>query len=63
MGLPVLTDSKGKSYDSILIIIDRLIKMIYYKLIKITIDTPGLAEIINDIVVQHHDLPNSIITN
>ena len=45
MGLPILTDWKGDSYDSILVIVNRLIKMVYYKLVKVTIDAPGLAEV------------------
>ena len=61
--LPILTDWKGKSYDLILVIIDRLTKMVYYKPMKITIDAPGLAEVIINVVVQHHGLPDSIITN
>ena len=62
-GLQVLTDGKGKSYDSILVIVDRLIKMVNYKLVKITINTPGLAEVIIDVVVWHHSLLDSIVTN
>ena len=50
-GLPVLTDWKGDSYDSILVIVDRLTKMVYYKPVKITIDAPGLAEVIIVVVV------------
>ena len=37
--------------------------MVYYKPVKITIDAPGLAEIIIDVVVRHHGLPDSIVTN
>ena len=62
-GLLVLTDWKGKSYDLILVIVDKLTKMVNYKLVKITIDTPGLLEVIINVVVQHHGLPNSIITD
>ena len=62
-GLPISTDWKDKSYDLILVISDRLTKMVHYKPVKITIDTPGLAEVIIDVVVRHHDLPDSIITN
>ena len=47
----------------ILIIVDRLTKMIHYKLVKITIDALGLAEVIIDIVVRHHGLTDSIITD
>ena len=63
MGLPISTNWKGKSYDSILVIIDRLTKIMHYEPVKITIDGPGLAEVIIDIVIRHHGLPNSIITN
>ena len=61
-GLPILTDWKGKSYDSILVIVDKLTKMVYYELVKITIDAPGLVKVIINIVVWHHGLFNSIIT-
>ena len=62
-GLPILTDWKGDSYDSILVIVDRLIKMVYYELVKVTIDAPGLAKIIINVVVRHHGLLDSIVTN
>ena len=62
-GLPILTDWKGDSYDSILVIVDRLTKMVHYEPVKVTIDAPGLAEVIIDVVVRHHGLPDSIVTN
>ena len=62
-GLPLSADWKGDSYDLILVIVDRLTKMVHYKLVKITIDAPGLAEVIIDMIVRHHGLPNSIVTN
>ena len=62
-GLPMLTNYKRDSYDSILIIVNRLTKMIYYKPVKVTIDALGLAEVIIDIVVRYHGLPDLIITN
>ena len=62
-GLQVSTDWKDKNYNSILIIVDRLTKMVYYKPVKITIDASGLAEVIIDVVVWYHGLPDSIITN
>ena len=37
--------------------------MVYYKLVKIMIDAPGLAKVIIDIVVRHHGQLNSIITD
>ena len=62
-GLPISTNWKGDSYDSILVIVDRLTKMVYYEPVKITINAPGLAEVIIDIVVHHHGLPNLIVTD
>ena len=62
-GLPISTNWKEDSYDSILVIVDWLTKMVHYEPVKITIDAPGLAEVIIDVVVRHHGLPNSIVTD
>ena len=62
-GLSLFFDWKGDSYDLILVIVDRLTKMVYYKLVKVTINAPGLAKVIIDVVVQHYGLPNSIISD
>ena len=62
-GLPISTDWKGDSYDSILVIVNWLIKMVHYEPVKVTINAPGLAKVIIDVVVKHHGLSNSIITN
>lgn len=59
-GLTISTQ-KGDSYDSILVIVDRLIKMVHYEPVKVTIDAPGLAEVILDAVVRHHNLLDSIV--
>ena len=61
--LPILTNWKGDSYDSILVIIDRLTKMIHYKLVKVIINVLGLSKVIINIIVRHHGLPDSIVTN
>ena len=45
-GLPLFVDRKGDNYDSILIIVNRLIKMMHYKLVKVTINALRLAEVI-----------------
>ena len=37
--------------------------MVYYKLFKITINAPGLAEIIINVIVRPYGLSNSIVTN
>ena len=60
---PLFADWKSDNYDSILVIVDRLTKMVYYKPVKVTIDAPGLAEVIIDVAVRHHGLPDSIVTN
>ncbi len=44
-------------------IIVYLMKMVYYKPVKVTINTPGLAEVIINMVVQHHSIPKSIVTD
>ena len=62
-GFPVSTDWKEDSYDSILVIVDRLTKMVHYEPVKVTINAPGLAEVIIDVVVRHHGLPDSIVTD
>ena len=62
-GLPISTDWNGDSYDSILIIIDCLIKIVHYKLVMVTIDATNLAEVIINIVVRHHGLKDLIVTN
>ena len=49
--LTLSADWKSDSYDSILVIVDRLTKMVYYEPIKVTIDALGLAEVIIDVVV------------
>ena len=61
IGLPIATDWKGDSYDSILVIVDWLTKMVYYEPVKITINAPGLVEVIIDVVICHHGLLDSIV--
>ena len=62
-GLPLSADWKSNSYDSILVIVDRLTKMVYYEPVKVTIDAPRLAEVIIDVVIWHYGLPDSIVTD
>ena len=62
-GLPLSSDWKGDNYNSILVIVDQLTKMVHYKPVKVTINAPGLVEVIIDVVVQHHGLLDSIISD
>ena len=61
--LPESADWKRDSYDSILVIVDRLTKMVHYEPVLTTITTPWLAEVIIDVVVRHHGLPDSIVSD
>ena len=49
--LMLSSDWKGDSYNSILVVVDRLTKMVHYKPVKVTIDAARLAEVIIDMVV------------
>ncbi len=61
--LLVSTNWKGETYDSILVIVDRLTQMVHYEPVKVTIDAPALVEVIIEAVVQHHGLSNSIVSD
>ena len=37
--------------------------MVHYKPVKVIINALGLAEVILDVVVRHHGLPNSIVSD
>ena len=63
IGLPISTNWKGDNYDFILVIVNGLAKMVRYKAVKITINAPKLANVIIDVMVGHHSLLNSILTN
>ena len=62
-GLLISTNWKRDSYNSIFIIINQFMKIVYYKPVKITINAVGLAEVIIDMVVRHYGFPNSIVTD
>ena len=61
--IPISTNWKRNNNDSILVIIDRLTKMVHYKPVKIIIDASELAEVVIDMVVSHYGLPNLIVTD
>ncbi len=63
ISLAISTDWKNDSYDSILVIVDRLMKMIHHVSVKVTIDILGLAEVIIDVIVRHHGVLESIVTD
>ncbi len=60
-GFPISANWKGDSYNSILVIVDRITKIVHYKSVKVTIDASGLVEVIIDVVVHQHGVPKSIV--
>ncbi len=61
--LSILNNWKSKNYNSIIIIVDCLTKLVFYELVKVTIDRPGLMNVIIDIIVCHYKIPKSIVTD
>lgn len=57
------TNWKNKSYKLILIIINCLIKMVYYKQVKVIITATKLIRVIIDMVVLYHGFSHSIIND
>ena len=62
-GLPILIDWKRDIYNPILVIIDWLTKMFYYKPVKIMFDAYVLAKVIINVVVRDYGFLDSIVTN
>ena len=63
ISLPIVTDCKRDSYDSILVIVNWLMKMVYYEPVKVTTNALDFTEVIINVVVRHYNLPNSIVTD
>ncbi len=61
IGLLVPIIGKSESYNFILVIVNYLTKMVHYKPIKVMIDTPGLTEVIINVVMHYHNIPKSIV--
>ena len=61
IGFLISANWKSDSYNSLLVIIDRFTKMVHYVPVKVTINTPGLAEVIINVVVHHHKVSKSIV--
>ena len=62
-GLPIFTNWKGKTYNSILVIVNQITKIVYYEPVKVSINAPGLAEVILVVVIRQYDLADSIVSN
>lgn len=51
--LLITTNWTGGTYNSILIIVNRLTKIVHYERVKVTINALDLAEIIIKVVIQY----------
>ena len=58
-----MIDWKNNNYNSLLVIANRLTKIVYYKPVNVIIDALDLAKVIINIVMRYHDLPDLIVTN
>lgn len=63
IGLLLLANWKGDSYDSILVIVNRLTKIMYYELVIVTTNAPRPAEVIINMVMRYYSIPNFIIND
>lgn len=61
--LPIFMNWKGDSFNSILVIVNLLTKIVYYKPIKVIINAAKLAKAIIDVVILHHSISYSIRSN
>ncbi len=61
IGLLISANWKGDSYNLILIIVDRLTKIVHYEPIKVTIDAPGLVKVIIIVAIHYYGVPESIV--
>ena len=59
--LSISANWKGDSYNLILVIVDRLTKIVHYEPVKVTIDVLGQAKVIINMVVHHHKVSESIV--
>ncbi len=63
IGLLISINWKNKNYDFLLIIINYLIKIVYYKSIKVTINTLGQTKVIINMKIRHYSILKSIVIN
>ena len=61
--LPILTDWKEDSYNSIFVMVNWLTKIVNYKLVQVTINVSSLIKIIINMVIRYHGLLGLIIIN
>ena len=63
IGLLKSKNWQGVEYDSILVIVDRLTKMVHYEPVLTTLDAEQFAEVFIEAVIKYHGLLDSIVTD
>lgn len=63
IGLPISINWKNETYNSMLMIVECIIRMVYYEPVKVLIDTQSLVEVIINTVIRYQGLSNSITSN
>ena len=54
-------DQKSDSNDSILVMINRLTKMVHYKPVKVIVNILSFAKVIIDAIIMYHNLLNLVV--
>ena len=62
-GLPKSKDWRRIEYNSILVIVDRLTKMVHYEPVITTMDADQLGEVLIKAAIKYHGLSDSIATD
>ena len=60
-GLHISANKKSNSYNSILVIVNRVIKIVLYEPVKVRIIVPGLTKVIINVVVCYHRVSKLIV--
>lgn len=63
IGLLLSVNWKSNNYNLILVIINRLNKIVHYESVQVTINVLKPAEVIINIVVQYHSFSDFIISD
>ena len=61
IGFSISANRKGDNYNLILVIINRLTKMVYNEPVKVMINALGRAKVIIDVVMRHYRVPKLIV--
>ena len=62
-GFLISTNWKSDNYNLILVIINQLIKIVYYEPVKITINALDLVIVIINVIIYHNRVLKLIVTN